>query len=98
MSPRFFAFFVVFLTFPLTGMADTGASALPETLVQALTEAYENNATLQEQRAALRQTDENVPTAISGWRPNASSVAAARRPIPMPTPITAIDAPKPAAR
>jgi outer membrane protein len=41
----------------------------PNTLVQALAEAYANNATLQEQRAALRQTDENVPTAISGWRP-----------------------------
>jgi outer membrane protein len=41
----------------------------PETLVQALAEAYANNATLQEQRAALREADENVPTAISGWRP-----------------------------
>jgi len=41
----------------------------PDTLVQALAEAYANNATLQEQRAALRETDENVPTAISGWRP-----------------------------
>jgi outer membrane protein len=41
----------------------------PDTLVQALAEAYANNATLQEQRAALRQADENVPTAISGWRP-----------------------------
>jgi outer membrane protein len=41
----------------------------PDTLVQALAEAYANNATLQEQRAALREADENVPTAISGWRP-----------------------------
>lgn len=41
----------------------------PQTLVAALSEAYANNATLQEQRAALRATDENVPTAISGWRP-----------------------------
>jgi outer membrane protein len=41
----------------------------PETLVQALAEAYANNATLQEQRAALREADENVPSAISGWRP-----------------------------
>jgi outer membrane protein len=44
----------------------------PDTLVQALAEAYANNATLQEQRAALREADENVPTAISGWRPTIS--------------------------
>ncbi len=41
----------------------------PATLTEALVEAYNNNATLQEQRAALRQTDEQVPTALSGWRP-----------------------------
>lgn len=39
------------------------------TLTEALAAAYYNNATLQEQRAALRQADENVPAAISGWRP-----------------------------
>jgi outer membrane protein len=74
MSPRFFAALAVIFTFPLAGMAAASAdeTALPRTLVQALTEAYENNATLQEQRAQLRQTDENVPTAISGWRPSVS--------------------------
>ncbi|HTJ89184.1 MAG TPA: TolC family outer membrane protein [Acidocella sp.] len=41
----------------------------PSTLTQALAQAYENNATLQEQRASLRATDETVPTALSGWRP-----------------------------
>lgn len=41
----------------------------PATLTQALVEAYENNATLQEQRASLRATDENVPSALAGWRP-----------------------------
>ncbi len=46
-------------------------AAAPATLTQALTEAYYNNATLQEQRATLRQADENVPTALSGWRPTA---------------------------
>jgi outer membrane protein len=46
--------------------------APPDTLVQALAEAYANNATLAEQRAALREADENVPTAISGWRPTIS--------------------------
>jgi outer membrane protein len=74
MSSRFFAAFAVFFTLPLAGMTAARANdtALPQTLVQALTEAYENNATLQEQRAQLRQTDENVPTAISGWRPTVS--------------------------
>ncbi|MDD2795300.1 TolC family outer membrane protein [Acidocella sp.] len=41
----------------------------PQTLTQALSEAYDNNATLQAQRAALRATDEQVPAALAGWRP-----------------------------
>ncbi|MDE8346904.1 MAG: TolC family outer membrane protein [Acidocella sp.] len=44
-------------------------AAPPTTLTQALAEAYANNATLQQQRASLRVTDEQVPTALSGWRP-----------------------------
>ncbi|MGE4481314.1 TolC family outer membrane protein [Acidocella sp.] len=44
-------------------------AAPPATLTQALVSAYYNNPTLQQQRATLRQTDENVPTALSGWRP-----------------------------
>ncbi len=49
---------------PLSASADP-----PATLTQALVEAYNNNATLQEQRAKLRATDEDVPTALTGWRP-----------------------------
>ena len=49
---------------------DQGAA--PATLNQALVEAYNNNATLQEQRAVLRQADENVPTALAGWMPTVS--------------------------
>ncbi|MBU6420188.1 MAG: TolC family protein, partial [Proteobacteria bacterium] len=41
----------------------------PATLTDALVDAYYNNPTLQEQRAALRQADEEVPAALSGWRP-----------------------------
>ena len=41
----------------------------PATLTAALVDAYNNNATLQAQRAVLRQADEDVPTALSGWRP-----------------------------
>jgi len=44
-------------------------AAPPATLDEALTEAYYNNTTLQEQRATLRGTDEQVPEALSGWRP-----------------------------
>ena len=44
-------------------------AASPATLTEALVDAYYNNPTLQEQRAALRQTDEEVPAALSGWRP-----------------------------
>lgn len=44
-------------------------AAPPQTLTQALVEAYNNNATLQAQRATLRAADEGVPVALSGWRP-----------------------------
>lgn len=48
----------------------------PATLTEALVEAYNNNATLQAQRASLRQTDEQVPTALSGWRPTVEITSA----------------------
>jgi len=70
MPPKFACLLGAFIL--SAGVAHAQTAALPETLVQALTEAYYNNATLQEQRAALRQADENVPTAISGWRPTVS--------------------------
>ena len=56
-----------------------GRAAPPETLTQALVEAYNNNATLQEQRASLRATDEDVPTALSGWRPTVAFTKLAGR-------------------
>lgn len=60
-----------------SGIAAVGLALLPgialadapATLTQALVAAYYNNPTLQEQRAALRATDENVPAALAGWRP-----------------------------
>jgi outer membrane protein len=39
------------------------------TMEQALVLAYRNNPQLNSQRAATRATDENVPTALSGYRP-----------------------------
>src|SRR5262249_2530295 len=42
----------------------------------ALVQAYQNNPSLNAQRAALRATDENVPQALSGYRPRFSVTAA----------------------
>ncbi|WP_439576990.1 TolC family outer membrane protein [Elioraea sp.] len=51
----------------LAGLAAAPVSAQP--LQDALAAAYANNPTLQAARARLRATDENVPQALSGWRP-----------------------------
>lgn len=47
-------------------------SAAADTLEWALVQAYQNNPSLNAQRAALRATDENVPQALSGYRPKLS--------------------------
>ena len=52
-----------------TALAPAAALAQAHTLQEALAAAYSNNPTLQAGRAALRATDENVPTALAGWRP-----------------------------
>lgn len=44
-------------------------SFIPHTLQEALASAYLTNPTLQQARATLRATDEQVPTALAGWRP-----------------------------
>ena len=44
-------------------------AAIAQTLEEALAAAYNNNPTLAAQRAQLRQTDEQVPQALSNWRP-----------------------------
>ena len=48
------------------------ASAETRTLQEALAEAYSTNPSLQAARAQLRAMDENVPQALSGWRPQVS--------------------------
>lgn len=45
------------------------ATARGEALMEALAAAYQNNPTLSAQRARLRATDEQVPQALSGYRP-----------------------------
>src|SRR5476651_417948 len=49
---------------PVTASADT--------LEGALVQAYQNNPQINSQRAAVRVTDENVPQALSGYRPRFS--------------------------
>ncbi len=46
-----------------------------DTIEWALAQAYENNPSLNAQRAELRATDENVPQALSGYRPKLSVTA-----------------------
>ena len=44
-------------------------AAAAQTLEEALVLAYQNNPSLQAQRARLRAVDEEVPEALAGWRP-----------------------------
>ena len=46
--------------------------AAADTLEWALVQSYQNNPSLNAQRASLRATDENVPQALSGYRPKLS--------------------------
>jgi outer membrane protein len=46
--------------------------ARAETLESALVQAYQNNPSLNSQRASVRATDEGVPQALSGYRPKIS--------------------------
>ena len=50
----------------------TASLARSETLDSALVQAYQNNPSLNSQRAATRATDEGVPQALSGYRPKIS--------------------------
>jgi outer membrane protein len=51
--------------------------AQAETLQTALAKAYQNNPQLNAQRAIVRQTDETVPQALSGYRPQISVTGSA---------------------
>lgn len=61
--------------FALVSSLGPVARAETLTLDQALAAAYETNTQLQAQRAALRATDEDVATAVSGWRPTVTANA-----------------------
>jgi len=59
----------------VAGVGMAGSDAAADTLEWALVQAYQNNPSLNAQRAALRATDENVPQALSGYRPKVSVTA-----------------------
>ncbi len=65
----------VFIAMALTAAAAT-RPATAETIEGALAHAYENNPQLNAQRAIVRQTDEGVAQALSGYRPTLSATAA----------------------
>src|SRR5438477_7986947 len=50
---------------------------LADTIEAALVRAYQNNPQLNSQRAQVRVTDENVPQALSGYRPKVAVTASA---------------------
>lgn len=54
------------------GLPAGAARAEVTTLQEALAAAYTGNPTLQTARAQLRATDEGVPAALAGWRPQVS--------------------------
>ena len=59
-------------------MVYTGlAPALADTIEAALVRAYQSNPQLNAQRATVRATDENVPQALSGYRPKVALTASA---------------------
>src|SRR6202048_2136911 len=59
-------------------LALTGpAPVLADTIEAALVRAYQKNPQLNSQRASVRSTDENVPQALSGYRPRVAVTASA---------------------
>jgi outer membrane protein len=64
-------------SFAVAGFILAGGCTLAsaDTIEWALVQAYQNNPALNSQRASLRATDENVPQALSGYRPKVSAVA-----------------------
>ena len=50
---------------------------MADTIEAALVRAYQNNPQLNAQRASVRATDENVPQALSGYRPKVAVTASA---------------------
>jgi len=75
-AARAFVWVVANLTLAGVGVGIGCVGAAADTLEWALVQAYQNNPSLNAQRAALRATDENVPQALSGYRPKLSITGA----------------------
>ncbi len=70
--------FVTGAAFAVLLMASVGPSpALADTIEAALVRAYQSNPQLNAQRASVRATDENVPQALSGYRPRVAITGSA---------------------
>jgi outer membrane protein len=69
----------VYIALLVACVAASPREAAAETIEAALARAYENNPELNAQRAIVRQTDEGVPQALSGYRPTISANATVGR-------------------
>ena len=63
------------MTGAVFALAAFAAPASAETLAGAMAKAYGSNPDLNQQRASVRATDENIPRQMSGWRPRVSATA-----------------------
>ena len=63
---KLFIFYIIFLSLSLVFYSNVKSQTLEEALVA----AYKNNPILKSQRASLRATDEQIPQAMSGFRPS----------------------------
>jgi TolC family type I secretion outer membrane protein len=59
------------------GLAIPSDKALGQSLTESLSNTYRTNPTLRAARAQLRQVNENVPQALSNWRPEVTVTGAA---------------------
>jgi outer membrane protein len=71
-SPRSVALALLLSASALAGFS---GAARADSLAAAIASAYESNPELQAQRAAVRQVDESVPQALSGYRPSVGATA-----------------------
>ncbi len=63
------------LTVVAAALMTAAPGAFADTIETALVQAYQNNPQVNAQRAQVRATDENVPQALSGYRPRVSATA-----------------------
>jgi outer membrane protein len=69
-----------------SALALVPGSAGAETMSSALSRAYMGNPDLNQQRASVRATDENLPRALSGFRPTVTATGNAGAQFKRPAP------------